>query len=253
MAQECEKVAPAELARAEQTRIRAQAGWEEASIRLATLLRWPTHVAIDPAQRDVVAIALIDDTDTYRLVESAATSRPDLEAAKKRASAASKEESAAWWDFLGPDLDLGLRERFIGTDDESLNDTFIAYGFVGFSFDFSEAGRVRSASGHTRSMTIRAEALSEQVRADVHRALSQVRAARAAIPQARIEVEAAERGYAIQRDRFEAGTVLGLEVIESQNAKARANLSAVEAVLRLNAAQVELAAATGHLSPDLFD
>lgn len=242
-----------ELARAEQTRIRARSGWEEASIRLGALLRWPTDIAIDPAQRDVRAIALLDDNDADRLVQSAAISRPDLEAAEKRASAASKEESAAWWNFLGPDLDLGVRERFIGTDDKSLDDTFIAYGFVGFSFDFSEAGQVRSAAGRTHSMAIRAEALSEQVRADVHRALSQVRAARAAIPQARIEVETAERSYAIQRDRFEAGSGLGLEVIESQNAKARANLSAVEAVLRLNAAQVGLAAATGHLSPDLFD
>jgi outer membrane protein TolC len=245
--------AQTELARAEQTRIRARAGWEDTSIHLATMLRWPTNVLIDPDQDDIHAIALISNADTERLVQSATSSRPDLRAAEKRATAASKENTAAWWDLLGPDLDVGVRERFIATDDKSLDDTFIAYAFVGFSFDFSEAGRIRSASGKKHSMEIRAEALSEQVRADVHRALSQVRAARAAIPQARIEVESAERGYAIQRDRFEAGTGLGLEIIEAQNAKARARLSAVEAVLRLNAAQVALAAATGHLTPDLFE
>ena len=220
---------------------------------MSTILRWPTDVLIDPEQNDLHAIALISDADTERLVKSAASSRPDLRAAEKRALAASEENTAAWWDLLGPDLDVGVRERFVGTDDESLDDTFIAYAFVGFSFDFSEAGQIRTASGQKHSMTVRAEALSERVRADVHRALSQVRAARSAIPQARIEVESAELGYVIQRDRFEAGTGLGLEVIESQNAKARARLSAVEAVLRLNAAQVALAAATGHLTPDLFE
>ncbi len=245
--------AQSERARAEQARIRARAGWEETSIRLARLLHWPTEVLINPQQRDVRTVNLINADDPDLLVRSAALSRPDLRAAKKRASAASQEERAAWWNFLGPDLDLSVRERVIGTDEVSLEDALVAYAFVGFSFDFSEAGRVRSASGQTRSMAIRAKALSEAVRADVHRALSQLRTARAAIPQARLEVEAAERGYVIQRDRFEAGTGLGLEVIESQNAKARARLSAVEALLRLNAAQVELAAATGLLSPTLFD
>jgi len=148
---------------------------------------------------------------------------------------------------------MSLRERFIGTDDVSLDDALASYDLVGFSLDFSEAGRVRSASGEQRSMAIQVKALSEQVRADVRIALSKIRAARSVIPQARAEVEAAEDGYAIERDRVEAGNGLGLEVIESQNAKARVRLSAVEAILRLNAAQIELAAATGHLTMDLFE
>jgi len=52
--------------------------------------------------------------------------------------------------------------------------------------------------------------------------------------------------------RFDAGTGSGLEVIQSQNMKARAKLTFVEQILRFNAAQIELAAAIGHLSPELF-
>jgi len=52
--------------------------------------------------------------------------------------------------------------------------------------------------------------------------------------------------------RFDAGTGSGLEVIQSQNMKARAKLSFIEQILRFNAAQIELAAAIGHLSPELF-
>jgi outer membrane protein TolC len=66
------------------------------------------------------------------------------------------------------------------------------------------------------------------------------------------EVDAAERSYAIELARFDAGTGSGLEVIQSQNMKARAKLTFIEQILRFNAAQIELAAAIGHLSPELF-
>lgn len=79
-----------------------------------------------------------------------------------------------------------------------------------------------------------------------------VQAAREAIPPARAEVDAAERSYAIELARFDAGTGSGLEVIQSQNMNARAKLTFIEQILRFNAAQIELAAAIGHLGPELF-
>ena len=63
---------------------------------------------------------------------------------------------------------------------------------------------------------------------------------------------AAERSYAIELARFDAGTGSGFEVIQSQNMKARAKLTFIEQILRFNAAQIELAAAIGHLTPELF-
>jgi len=72
------------------------------------------------------------------------------------------------------------------------------------------------------------------------------------VAPARAKVNAAERSYAIELARFDAGTGSGLEVIQSQNMKARAKLTFVEQILRFNAAQIELAAAIGHLSPELF-
>jgi len=52
--------------------------------------------------------------------------------------------------------------------------------------------------------------------------------------------------------RFEAGTGLGIEVIEAQNAEARARLELAEAIVRYNLAQIELAASIGHLTPELL-
>ncbi|MFW5876856.1 MAG: sigma factor [Myxococcota bacterium] len=52
------------------------------------------------------------------------------------------------------------------------------------------------------------------------------------------------------RARFEAGTGLGIEVIEAQTALAVARLDLVQAVIQYNVSQVRLAAAVGHLTPD---
>lgn len=99
---------------------------------------------------------------------------------------------------------------------------------------------------------MRAEATSEQAGAEIETAMVSVKAAREAIQPARAEVAATERSYAIELARFEAGTGSGFEVIQSQNMKARAQLSFVEQILRFNPAQIQLAAAIGHLSPELF-
>ncbi len=69
----------------------------------------------------------------------------------------------------------------------------------------------------------------------------------ATVPLGFIGVAVAHR---IQIARFEAGTGLGLEVIEAQNAEARARLSLVTEILRYNASQLRLLAASGLLDPD---
>ena len=79
---------------------------------------------------------------------------------------------------------------------------------------------------------------------------AEVSAAADAMPEANQGVRAAGRSHRIQLARFKAGTGLGLEVIEAQNAEARARLSLVTAILRYNAAQLRLLAASGLLDPD---
>jgi outer membrane protein TolC len=79
-----------------------------------------------------------------------------------------------------------------------------------------------------------------------------VQAARGAISSARAEVDAPERSYAIELARFAAGTGSSLDVIQSQNMKARAKLSLIEPILRFNTAQIAIAAVIGHLAPELL-
>ncbi len=244
--------AEAALAQARRVEIQARAFWKTASIRLAQLLRWDLRELLTTKDAEVGLRPVIDDASEATLTGEAGRARPDVQAANKRAEGGTLRAKQRWWDLLGPEIDASIGGRFVGRDMSSLATTFIGYAFVGLSFDFEKGGRIRTAKANAKALQFRAEATSEQAGADIETAIVNVQAAREAIPPARAEVDAAERSYAIELARFDAGTGSGLEVIQSQNMQARAKLTFIEQILRFNAAQIELAAAIGHLSPELF-
>lgn len=244
--------AEAELARARQTAIRARGRWEQASVRLAVLLRWDPAELLVPADTELRPTSLIDPAGGARLYQEAQAARPDLGAAQARSEAASSRVAAAWWELFGPEIDASLGERLIGTEIDDLGNTTLARVFLALSFDLGKLGRARAARGEARAAEIRDQALREQIRGQIEAAVSKVRTAGAAVPEARAGAQAAERSSRAQLARFEAGTGLGLEVIEAQNAQARAGLELAEAIVRHNIAQIELAASIGHLAPELI-
>jgi outer membrane protein TolC len=244
--------AEAALAQAQRTEIQARAFWKAASIRLARLLRWDLTELLTTGDEQVGIEPVVDDASEAKLTGEADHARPDVLAAKKRAEGGTIRTKQMWWDLLGPEVDASIGGRLLGTQMAHLGPTLIGYAFIGVSFDFEKGGRVRTAKANAKALQFRAEAISEQADADIETAVVNVQAAREAIPPARAEVDAAERSYAIELARFDAGTGSGFEVIQSQNMKARAKLSFIEQILRFNAAQIELAAAIGHLTPELF-
>ena len=244
--------AEAALAQARRVEIQARAFWKTASIRLAQLLRWDLRELLTTKDAEVGLRPVIDDASEATLTGEAGRARPDVQAANKRAEGGTLRAKQQWWDLLGPEIDASIGGRFVGRDMSSLGTTLVGYAFIGLSFDFEKGGRIRTARGNAKALQFRAEATSEQAGADIETAMVNVQAAREAIPPARAEVDAAQRSYAIELARFDAGTGTGLEVIQSQNMQARAKLTFIEQILRFNAAQIELAAAIGHLSPELF-
>jgi outer membrane protein TolC len=244
--------AEAALAQARRTEIQARAFWKAASIRLAQLLRWDLAQLLTTGDKEIGIDPVVDDASEATLTGEAERARPDVQAAQKRAEGGTIRAKQQWWDLLGPEVDASIGGRLLGTEMSHLAPTLIAYAFVGVSFDFEQGGRIRTAKANAKALQVRAEATSEQADADIETAMVNVQAAREAIPPARAEVDAAERSYDIELARFDAGTGSGLEVIQSQNMKARAKLTFIEQILKFNAAQIELAAAIGHLSPELF-
>lgn len=243
--------AETEAASARQTALRARGLWHQASVRLSVLLRWNTSELLVPAERELTPAALVDGNRAGDLSAAAETGRPDLRARNCRVEAISRLARARWWELLGPEIDAEVRGRLFGREINDLANSTLAQVFVGFSFDFGELGRLRAAQGKARAAELRQQALTEQVRGEVSLALADLRIASDTIPQAQAGVKAAERSHRIQLDRFQAGTGLGLEVIEAQSALARARRGLAEAIVRYNVAQVELAAALGHLDPDV--
>jgi outer membrane protein TolC len=244
--------AEAALAQARRVEIQARAFWKAASIRLAQLLRWDLGELLTTEDAEVGLQPVIDDASESNLIEEANRARPDVRAAQMRAVGGTLRTKQRWWDLLGPEIDASIGGRYVGRQMSSLGTTLIGYAFIGVSFDFEKGGRIRTAKANAKTLEVRAEATSEQAATDIQVAMVSVQAAREAIPPSRDEVAAAERSYAIELARFEAGTGSGLEVIQSQNMKARAQLSFIEQILKFNAAQIELAAAVGHLAPELF-
>ncbi|MCZ6807455.1 MAG: TolC family protein [Deltaproteobacteria bacterium] len=244
--------AEAALAQARRVEIQARAFWKAASIRLAQLLRWDLGEMLTTEDAEIGLQPVVDDASEANLTSEAGRARPDVQAAQMRAEGGTLRTKQGFWDLLGPEVEEIIGGRFVGTQMSSLGTTLIGYAFIGLSFDFEKGGRIRTAKANAKALQVRAEATYEQAAADIQTAMVSVEAAREAIPPAQDEVAAAERSYAIELARFEAGTGTGLEVIQSQNMKARAQLAFIEQVLKFNAAQIELAAAIGHLTPELF-
>ncbi|MCK6553265.1 TolC family protein [Candidatus Binatia bacterium] len=244
--------AEAAAASARQTALRARGLWETSSIRLAVLLRWNTNDLLVPSENDLRTTSLIDVAAGAALRGEAELARPDILAAQARSEAAAREVSAAWWDLLGPDIDAGFRERFIGTDLNRLGNTNFLEGLARIAVDFAEVGRTRTARGEAAAARVREQTVREQAYGEIETALSRVAVAAGSLPDARNGVDAATRSYEVELARFEAGTGIGLEVIQAQNALARARLAHVEAIARYDVAQIELAAGIGHLDPALM-
>ncbi|MFN2376040.1 MAG: TolC family protein, partial [Candidatus Binatia bacterium] len=241
-------------ARARQRRIRARGVWESASVTLALLLRWPTDRLLLPVDAQGGAhVASGIYADDAALREQALRSRPDLAARDEARKAADNRLSAAWWDILSPDLDAGIQQRLTGTDVDDLDPTTLSYVFLRFTFSIEEIGRLRTARAEADRARWRQGEARDRVLADVDRARAQLRALADLIPEARIAAAAAERSHRAEVARFEAGTGLGIEVIEAQNSRARARLELEETLLRHQAAQMEMAAAVGRLRPRQSD
>jgi outer membrane protein TolC len=89
--------------------------------------------------------------------------------------------------------------------------------------------------------------LEDGVRAAVADALDAVAAAAERLPQARAGLDAAGRSLRISEARYQAGSALAIEVLEAEDAVARARLDLADAVVAFNRAQLDLLVATSRV------
>ena len=131
------------------------------------------------------------------------------------------------------------------------------------TFGFSDQQRIGAAASWRLSLATfgeikTADAIQQQVLIDLERRLDTVRAEvvtaaqtsktqRELIGMARRQVTSAEEALRLTQANLQAGTMTTLDVLQSQDAAARARLHFADAVVRFNQSQVNLLAALGLL------
>ena len=244
--------ARAELARDRQGQIRAREIWEASSVRLAVTLRLetgPLLVASEPHLTPLDFASAWQGTD----LEEGARHRPDVNASRKRATAAARRFTSAWWDLAGPEINAELRETWIGENTGDLRHRRNNGIFVGWTLSLDKIARIQERDAERT--TSRLESLRREDRAagEARTALSGVRAAAERLPLAWDGLEAAQENHRISLAQFKSGTAIALVVLDAADLLAQSRLDVARSIVDYNLSQVRLLAATGVLEPELLE
>ncbi len=235
----------AQRARSELLLVEARGRVDLVTIDLARLLGLPAATAID-------AVETLDGgsnlaPDAAALVDEAMSARPELAALAQRsdgitasldAIATSRRPMvnfASGYDFASPNPRIFPRQAsWQDSFDLSLN----------VNWQFWDSGRARAnraeALANQAVLRERKNEVESQIQAEVRKQLVELATSRAALVPARLAVASAQEARRVVDDRFEAGVVTTLDVLDAQLAEMQAELdrTRVLADIRLNEARL---------------
>jgi outer membrane protein TolC len=207
-------------------------------------------VGLPPGQditlTDTMPYAPLDDVSLEHALQRAYGARSDYLAAQALLKAAEASHKAAQMSLL-PTLSVTGELGRVGT--ETSNTDFI-YGIA------ASVSVPVFAKGHQQARLARTDSELAQRRAEVadmkahvdlevRSAVLDVQAAQQALDAARTNVDLANQQLVQSRDRFSAGVTGNIEVVQSQEAVARATDSYITALYAHNLAKASLARAVG--------
>ncbi|PYU16847.1 MAG: hypothetical protein DMG29_03145, partial [Acidobacteria bacterium] len=181
-------------------------------------------------------------------LEQAWTARPEMRALGAREQAAHYQRHAAS-ESRFPAM------RFIGTWSYmgiSAPSAIPTYQYqVEVDMPLFTSGRIRAqisrADLELKKIAQQREDLRNQIALEVKTALAQLQAARNEVDVANLGAQLAKEEVSQARDRFEAGVANNVEVIQAQDALARANDNQIAALYRYNQSRADLARAAGQM------
>jgi outer membrane protein TolC len=246
--------ARAYLAARRQDLLLAVNAFYQASVALTVTLHLDPTVTLVPRAADATQSTLVrDDLSIDRLLGIAVEHRPDLQAARTLLAAAKADRKSALWSVLGPNLQAAYTYGGIGTqvngDTTGLHQQERGTVGAGFNVSPSAFGQTTIASANARSAAIDVEQRLDQVRAQVVAAQQSSLTNAALIPIAREQFESAEEALRLARANLDAGTMLLVDVLQTQDESDNARLRYVQAVARYNQSQVNLLASLGLPAP----
>ena len=178
-------------------------------------------------------------------LQQAYLTRSDYLAATAQLRAAEHSHRAAKAEYL-PNLSVAANYGDLGITPGQSHGTFEAAANLNVPiFQGKNHADVLQAEANLRDSQQNLENLRAQIEYDVRVALLDLSAAAEQVEVARSSVELANQTVTQARDRFSAGVVDNLEVIQAQEALAAANESYISSLYAHNIAKVELAHAIG--------
>lgn len=241
--------AQAHLAEREQNLFKAINAFYNASVDLALTLRLDASVTLIPKIKNLSLVTLVrKDLDLDALIALAVDYRPDLEQVRLLVASISAETDATWWGAYGPEFQAGYRFSGIKTnegDDTSWNDQRHFTARTGWRWSVSSFGNLKSSKAIEKQAMIKADLKLEEVRAEVIRALQKSRMNDKLVTKSDLQLLAAQEAFRLTQVSFKNGLMITLNVLEAEDALARANLHFAQAIVGYNQAQVHLSMALG--------
>jgi outer membrane protein TolC len=178
--------------------------------------------------------------------------RPDLKASAAQIRAAQHAQSAAHAERL-PSLSLNADYGVIGTNPAQSHGTFSVTGTL--RFPIWEGGRtegnIEEAQAALNQRQAEYEDLELQVESDVRKAYLDLQAAASQVEVAQKNQQVTKETLDLTRQRVEAGVADRVELVQSQESVATAELDYINSVFAHNLAKLSLARAMGRTAEDL--
>lgn len=185
-------------------------------------------------------------------LDQALRRRSDLQAAEAQVRAAQRALSAARAERL-PSLSLSANYGAIGATPDHSHGTFAVEGSL--NLPLWEGGRVAGDIEQAQSTLAQRQAelqdLHAQIEADVRKAYLDLEAAGSQVEVAQENVEVSQENLKLTRQRFDAGVADNVEVVQSQESVASAELDYIDSVFAHNLAKLSLARAMGESAENL--
>jgi outer membrane protein TolC len=227
----------------------------QASVALTVTLDMDPTVTLVPSTGQLAQTTLVrDDLSIDELLGLAVQYRPDLRATRSLLAAVGADKKAVLWGALGPQLQAaytygGIKTRASGQTFD-LQEQQKGSAGVGFALGLSVFGRTKIAQANQRSAALDAERQLIVLRSEVVAAQQASATSAAIIPIAQEQVQSAEESLRLAQANLKAGTLLLLDVLQSEDELDTARLRYAQAVARYNQSQVNLLAALGLLDSE---
>lgn len=221
---------------------------EHSKLTLLNLLAIPYDIKL--ALTDDLKSEIGDVPDTHSAVESALSTRPEVQAQFTRVKASELTYSS----ITGERLPSLVAQGDYGLIGNRWNNTLDTYNMALLLqipiFDGAQReGRIAEARSQLRQEALRMRAVLNQVKMEVHDALAAISAAREQVTIAQAGLQMATKELDLARERYAVITAASyFELTNGLTSVARARENLVNALFQLNAARVSLARATGSLN-----